>query len=111
MADLIITEEAERIAGALECLAQMQIIENTAENLGEEANAAAVWYGLQAKSGADLAAAFGPMTPRQEGAFRALGEYIHNVHEAGVPHLGRWRPVVSRTPAELQALVEEFDAA
>ena len=87
MADLIITEEAQRIAGALECLAQIRIIENTAENLPEEADAGAVWYGLQAKSGADLAAAFGPLTPRQEGALRALGEYIHNVHEAGIPYL------------------------
>ncbi|MBK7024001.1 MAG: hypothetical protein IPH41_11005 [Sulfuritalea sp.] len=58
----------------------------------------------------DLAAAFGPMTPRQEGALRALGEYIHNVHAAGIPNIERWKPVVCLTPVDLQAVIEEFDA-
>ena len=111
MTERIITEEAQRIAGALECLAQIRIIEHTAENLPKEADAGAVWFGMQEQAGADLAAAFGPMTPRQEGALRALGEYIHNVHAAGTPYLEKWRPVVSRTPAERLAFAEEFDAA
>ena len=101
----------QRIAGALECLAQIRIIEHAAENLPKEADAGAVWFGMQEKAGADLAAAFGQMTPRQEGALRALGEYIHNVHAAGTPYLEKWRPVVCRTPNELQSVVEEFDAA
>lgn len=48
MADRIITEEeAQRIAGALECLAQIRIIEHAAENLPIEADAGAVWFGMQ----------------------------------------------------------------
>ncbi|MBK7024002.1 MAG: hypothetical protein IPH41_11010 [Sulfuritalea sp.] len=33
MAERIIPEEAQRTAGALECLAQIRVIEHTAENL------------------------------------------------------------------------------
>ena len=110
MADLIITEEGQRIAGAFECLAQIRGIESVAENLPEEANDGAVYFRLQSQSGADLAAAFGPMTPRQEGFIRCLGEYIHMVHEAGIPCLGRWIPVAARTQEDLQTAIEEIDA-
>jgi hypothetical protein len=111
MAETIITEEAQRIAGALDCLAQIRIIENVAENLPEEANGGAVYLGLQAKSGVDIAAAIGPMTPRQEGFIRTLGEYIHMTLAAGIPNLGSWTPVVAHTSVELQAAIEEMDAA
>jgi len=113
MAEHIITEEAQRIAGALDCLKHIRHIENVAEHMPEEANDAAVYYDLQAKAGFYLAEAFGPMTPRQEGAFRALGEYIHLVLEAGTPCLdvGHWKPTVALTQAELQTVVKELAAA
>ena len=109
-AERIIPEEEQRTAGALECLALIRVIEPTAETLPQEADAGAVWFGMQEQAGAYLAAALGPMTPRQEGALRALGEYLHNVYAAGIPNIERWKPVVCRTPADLQAAVEEFDA-
>lgn len=111
MADLIITEESQRIAGALDCLAQIRLIENVAENMPEEANKGAFYLSLQAKSGADIAAAIGPMTPRQEGFICTLGEYIHMTLATGIPNLGSWTPVVAHTSVELQAAIEEIDAA
>jgi len=108
---IVNSRDDQRIAGALECLEQLRKIEAEADNLPEAANEARVYFELQKKAGADLAAAFGPMTPRQEGYIRALGELVHSVFVEGLPYLERWCPVAAQTEAELQAVLEEIEAA
>lgn len=95
---------AERIAGSKECIGYLARLEQSAENLPESAaNDAAVYAAIQSGDAEALIAQFGPLTPRQEGAFRTLAEYIHCRVTTGTPNLGRWTPFVARTPEEVDA--------
>lgn len=108
-ADAAAIAEQDRIAGAIECIASLAHLEHSAENL-PESDDAAVFYNLQSADAAKLASLFGPLTPRQEGAFRALAEYIHAGITTGQPNLERWKPVVALTPAELQARIDDANS-
>lgn len=93
--------EEQLRAGALECIKALATLEHSAESLPREADDAATFYSIQAVDAEVLAKAFGPLTPRQQGAFRTLAEYIHFDITTGGPNLTYWRPVVSMAPSEL----------
>lgn len=91
----------ERIAGAKECIAALAKLEQSAENLPESANDAAVYAAIHSGDAKTLIAQFGPLTPRQEGAFRMLAEYIHCLFTTGTPDLDKWTPYVAHTEEEI----------
>ena len=93
--------DKQMIAGALECIKALSVLEHFAENLPAEADEPAGYLAVQSEAAEILVKGFGPMTPRQQGAFRALVEYIHVSITAGRPKLDVWRPVVSVTPKRL----------
>lgn len=99
--------EDQRIAGAKECIAALVTLVQSANNLPEAANDSAVFASIQAGDAEALVSVFGPLTPRQEGAFRTLAEYIHCCETTGLPELGRWTPFVADTQEEIAAWIEE----
>lgn len=101
----------ERIAGAKECIAALAKLEQSARNLPETANDGAVFSSIQSGDAESLASLFGPMTPRQEGAFRTLAAYIHSSNTSGRPLLERWTPFVADTPDEIAAWIEEVNSS
>lgn len=88
----------QRIAGALECIEALKALTHSAENLPAEADDADSFRGIQRANAERLVSLFGPLTPRQEGAFRALAEYIHYSITTGEPNLEKWTPVFSEAP-------------
>lgn len=102
---------AERIGGAKECIVYLARLKQSAENLPESvANDAAVYAAIQSGDAESLVAQFGPLTPRQEGAFRTLAEYIHCRVTTGTPNLEKWTPFVARTPEEIDAWAKRIFA-
>lgn len=99
----------ERMAGAKECITALAKLEYSAENLPQEADDAAIYAALQSGDAETLVAQFGPLTPRQQGAFMALAEYIHCSITTGVPDLGRWLPD-RNTGAWMPAYLERLTA-
>uniref|UniRef100_Q47CJ8 Uncharacterized protein n=1 Tax=Dechloromonas aromatica (strain RCB) TaxID=159087 RepID=Q47CJ8_DECAR len=95
------TPDAERIAGAKECVIALAKLEQSAENLPESANDGAVFAAIQSSDAEALVAQFGPLTQRQEGAFRTLAEYIHCLATTGTPYLEKWTPYVARTEQQI----------
>jgi len=99
----------EIAAGAAECVEALKQMKFSTQNLPEECNdeddeiSYDVHYGIQASNAKALAAKFGPLTPRQEGIFRALAEYIHFSMLSGEPALDMgWQPHL--VSSELQHL-------
>lgn len=82
----------QRIAGARECIEALKVLEHSAENLPAEADDINVFWAIQSGNAEKLVSLFGPLTPRQEGAFRALAEYIHYSITTGGPNLANWNP-------------------
>jgi hypothetical protein len=101
-------KQADRIAGAKECISAMVKLEESIGHLPAEANDAAVLLNIEASDAATLVAQFGPLTPRQEGAFRAMAEYVHLCLHGGAPNLEHWVPVVAMTPDELAKEIQSF---
>jgi hypothetical protein len=102
-------ERADLIAGAKECVVALQCLLQSAKNLPDTADDAEVFYAIQSTDALALCAAFGPMTPRQAGAFRALAEYIHAVETTGTPDIDTWLPDVALTPSEQQDCIDEIN--
>lgn len=96
----------QRISGAKECVSALIELVQSANNLNDAADDAAVFASIQLGAAEKLAAVFGPLTPRQEGAFRTLAEYIHIIETTGIPELGCWTPFVANTPEEIAAWIE-----
>lgn len=97
------------ISGARQCIEALLSLEQSATNLPDEADDAAVFFAMQAEAAKTLADQFGPMSPGQEGASRALGEYIHFCITTGRPDLERWRPGVAETAEEFAASIEKLN--
>lgn len=100
----------ECMAGAKECVTALAKLERSAETLPQEANDAAVYAALQSGDAATLVAQFGPLTPRQQGAFMALAEYIHCCITTGTPDLERWLPFAAETPEAIAAWAAKSNA-
>lgn len=98
-----IAADIERRNGAKDCITALLALEHSAENLPPSANDGAVYAAIQSGDAKQLIAQFGPLTPRQEGAFRALAEYIHTTLTTGQPSLDKWTPFVADTPEEIAA--------
>lgn len=109
MADTTVAQE--RIEGALACIAALATLEHSAENLPEECNDARVFMNIQLNDAEKIVSTLGPMTPRQEGAFRAMAEYIHKTITTGTPDLSRWTPFVANTDTERQEWVDSINKA
>jgi hypothetical protein len=77
--------EQQLRAGALECTQALAVLVQSATSLPAAANDAAVFHSIQESDAKALADIFGPMTRRQEGAMRAMAEYIHSVTTTGPP--------------------------
>lgn len=103
--------DTERITGAKECIAALVKLEQSARNLPETANDGAVFSSIQSGDSESLASLFGPLTPRQEGAFRTLAEYIHSGITTGTPNLERWTSFVADTPDEIAAWIDEVNSS
>lgn len=102
--------DAERIAGAKDCIAALTKLKHSADNLPPAANYAAAFVAIQSCDAEYLTSLFGPLTPRQEGAFRTLAEYIHSSQSTGEPDLERWLPHVAETPEEIAAGIATSNA-
>lgn len=101
------SRESETIAGARECVAAMAVLESSAESA---TNLDATSYCKAQKGDAKtLASLFGPMTPRQEGAFRALAECIHVGITTGPPDFNRWAPFVGQTQDQIDSWIKSID--
>ena len=107
-----------RVAGALKGLAALRAIEKAAKTFEPEESTVA-FYNRRFADALALATALGPMTPSQEGAVVALGEYIHTCFTTGTPNLepNGWFAFASLTEdgrketiKALQAESDEFDA-
>lgn len=94
------------MAGAKECIAYLAKLERSAENMPESANDAAVYAAIQSGDAETLVAQFLPLTPRQQGAFAALAEYIHCTVTTGTPDLDKWLPFA----AEATGAIAEWAA-
>ena len=103
------SHEYERRGGALECIKALSVLVHSAEILPESADEASVFFSIQQSSAKALSDLFGPLTPRQEGAVRALAEYIHYCETTGQPNLEKWRPIVAMTPSEWDGLIKRCD--
>lgn len=108
MSYLHFTDEQQR-AGALECIEALKPLQHSAENMQIEANEGAIFADIQSGDAERLADKFGPMTPRQKGAFRALAEYIHHCSSSGTPALTIWKPFVANTPEEVEQWVKSLE--
>lgn len=100
--------ETQRIKGASACIEALKILEHSAENLPEEAFDLEPFFRIESNAGRAFARNFEPMTHVQEGAFRALAEYIHCSIVTGTPNLELWLPSVAMTPAEQEARIAEM---
>lgn len=109
MAETDTTADIERRAGAKDCIAELVRLERSADNLPSSSDYGAVYAAIQSGDAEYLVSQFGEMTPRQEGAFRCLAEYIHTTITAGQPCLEKWTPFVANTPEELAAWVASVD--
>jgi hypothetical protein len=94
--------------GALDCIQALKKLEHSAENLPSSADAAGIYFSIQKYDAKAVSDAFGPMTPRQEGAFRAMAEYIHASITSGTPNLDLWKPLVALTAQEFDAQIERY---
>lgn len=108
MADANFTDQ-KRINGALDCIQALKKLELSAENLPSSADAAGIYFSIQKYDAKAVSDVFGPMTPRQEGAFRAMAEYIHTSITAGTPNLELWKPLVALTAPEFDAEIERHE--
>ncbi len=105
------SNQAFRIEGATKCIEALRALERSAENLpGDAFEDARAYYAVQSNDAEALVAKFGPMTPLQEGAFRALAEYIHSNITSGPPNLDKWRPCAGMSPTELNACIAFVNA-
>lgn len=103
------TVAQERIDGALACIAALANLERSAENLPDESNDARVFMDIQLNDAEKITSLMGAMTPRQEGAFRAMAEYIHTTITTGTTDLSRWTPFVATTDAERQTWIDSVN--
>lgn len=100
-------DACERITGANECIAALMKLLQSANSVGPDTDDAETFMATKSEDAKNLVDAFGPLTPRQEGAFRTLAEYIHHTETTGIPELKRWKPFIAQTPDEITAWVEE----
>jgi len=101
----IIATNDECRRGALECMSLLRDLAASASSLPPNADDASIFYRIQSQDAAKLASAFG-LTPRQEGAFRALAEYIHVTMTTGEPNLDAWLPLVAETDDQVKERID-----
>jgi len=100
-----------RIAGALACLEALRKLDKAAEaSLANCYDTAEECMYQQLNDAQALVAAFGPMTPRQEGAMLTLAEWIHKCITCGEMDFSYWLPVAAMTKSERQRRIDRANA-